>query len=250
MGDKITNFSDYKKRESSAGRDIQKDKPKDLYATTEINNIEIEDPYSFFTAEEREEFLREQAKRESLAHSRNEKDDSDESKEDYENDVIEDDEEVDEDYDDENEDEDDEYYEDYEEEEDEEDDDDDENSGISPEFLVRVASIITGVFILAMIAFVVKVKVIDRFIGDPDTQQTTVAALPAGYNETNDTVVVTAQSLNLRTVPSTESDSYIAAKVSNGTSLKRIAVSNDGNWALVEYNGQQLYGSMKYLSTP
>ncbi len=249
MGDKITNFSDYKKRESSAGRDIQKDKPKDLYATTEINNIEIEDPYSFFTAEEREEFLREQAKRESLVHSRNEKDDSDESKEDYENDVIEDDEEVDEDYDDENEDEDDEYYEDDEEEEDDEEDDD-ENSGISPEFLVRVASIITGVFILAMIAFVVKVKVIDRFIGDPDTQQTTVAALPAGYNETNDTVVVTAQSLNLRTVPSTESDSYIAAKVSNGTSLKRIAVSNDGNWALVEYNGQQLYGSMKYLSTP
>ena len=233
MGDKITNFSDYKKRESSAGRDIQKDKPKDLYATTEINNIEIEDPYSFFTAEEREEFLREQAKRESLSHSRKEKDDSDESEEDYEN-VIEDDE----------------YYEDYEEEEDEEDDDDDENSGISPEFLVRVASIITGVFILAMIAFVVKVKVIDRFIGDPDTQQTAVAALPAGYNETNDTVVVTAQSLNLRTVPSTESDSYIAAKVSNGTSLKRIAVSNDGNWALVEYNGQQLYGSMKYLSTP
>ncbi len=249
MGDKITNFSDYKKRESSAGRDIQKDKPKDLYATTEINNIEIEDPYSFFTAEEREEFLREQAKRESLVHSRNEKDDSDESKEDYENDVIEDDEEVDEDYDDENEDEDDEYYEDDEEEEDDEEDDD-EGTSISPEFLVRVASIITGVFILAMIAFVVKVKVIDRFIGDPDTQQTTVAALPAGYNETNDTVVVTAQSLNLRTVPSTESDSYIAAKVSNGTSLKRIAVSNDGNWALVEYNGQQLYGSMKYLSTP
>ena len=249
MGDKITNFSDYKKRESSAGRDIQKDKPKDLYATTEINNIEIEDPYSFFTAEEREEFLREQAKRESLAHSRNEKDDSDESKEDYENDVIEDDEEVDEDYDDENEDEDDEYYEDDEEEEDDEEDDD-EGISISPEFLVRVASIITGVFILAMIAFVVKVKVIDRFIGDPDTQQTAVAALPAGYNETNDTVVVTAQSLNLRTVPSTESDSYIAAKVSNGTSLKRIAVSNDGNWALVEYNGQQLYGSMKYLSTP
>jgi hypothetical protein len=249
LGDKITNFSDYKKRESSAGRDIQKDKPKDLYATTEINNIEIEDPYSFFTAEEREEFLREQAKRESLVHSRNEKDDSDESKEDYENDVIEDDEEVDEDYDDENEDEDDEYYEDDEEEEDDEEDDD-EGTSISPEFLVRVASIITGVFILAMIAFVVKVKVIDRFIGDPDTQQTTVAALPAGYNETNDTVVVTAQSLNLRTVPSTESDSYIAAKVSNGTSLKRIAVSNDGNWALVEYNGQQLYGSMKYLSTP
>ncbi len=246
MGDKITNFSDYKKRESSAGRDIQKDKPKDLYATTEINNIEIEDPYSFFTAEEREEFLREQAKRESLAHSRKEKDDSDESEEDYEN-VIEDDEEVDEDYDDENED--DEYYEDDEEEEDDEEDDD-EGTSISPEFLVRVASIITGVFILAMIAFVVKVKVIDRFIGDPDTQQTAVAALPAGYNETNDTVVVTAQSLNLRTVPSTESDSYIAAKVSNGTSLKRIAVSNDGNWALVEYNGQQLYGSMKYLSTP
>ena len=62
MGDKITNFSDYKKRENSGNKDIKADEPKDLFATTEINNIEIEDPYSFFTAEEREEFLREQAK--------------------------------------------------------------------------------------------------------------------------------------------------------------------------------------------
>ena len=54
-------------------KDIQEDKPKDLYATTEINNIEIEDPYSFFTPQEREEFLREQAKKESVKEEPKEK---------------------------------------------------------------------------------------------------------------------------------------------------------------------------------
>ena len=255
MGDKITNFSDYKKREVEGGKDnkdikdIKAEEPKDLFATTEINNIEIEDPYSFFTAEEREEFLREQAKNQSSKpeeepeekeerpnpspspRSRRERDCQDNREED--------------DYD-ENEDEDEDYDED-----DYDDDDEDEEShrGITPELLVRVASVITGVFILALLVFFAKVKIFDRYLNDPDTQETVVTAIPEGYTLTNDTVTLTAD-LNLRSVPSSEDSSTIKAIAQKGTTLKRIAVSGDGYWALVEYENMQLYASMKYLSTP
>ncbi|SFP86964.1 hypothetical protein SAMN04487928_11044 [Butyrivibrio proteoclasticus] len=246
MGDKITNFSDYKKRENSGNKDIKADEPKDLFATTEINNIEIEDPYSFFTAEEREEFLREQAKNQA-SKPEEEPEDKEEKpgprprrERDYHEDREEDDydEEDDEDYD-----------EDEEDEEEYEDEEEESSGGITPEFLVRVASIITGVFILTMLVFFVKVKFIDRFLVDPDTQETVVTAIPEGYTLTNDTVTLTAD-LNLRSVPSSEDSSTIIAIAQKGTTLKRVAVSSDGNWALVEYENTQLYASMKYLSTP
>ena len=215
MADKIANFSDYKKREPEKKEEVK----KDLSETTEINNIEIVDPYNFFNAEEREEYFKERQK-ESLEEPRRE-----ERREDPE-----------EEYDEE----------DYEEEYDEEDGEDEERGGITPELLVRIASIITGVFILAMIAFTVKVKVIDKYLNDPDEQQTEVTALPSGFVEKNDTVTVTgASSLNLRSGPST--DSAKVGTVDEGTQLKRIAVAEDGSWALVEYEGQQVYASMKYL---
>jgi hypothetical protein len=127
--------------------------------------------------------------------------------------------------------------------------DDDETSGVNMDLVVRIASVITGILILAFIGIAVKVKVFDRyFTPDPDETETVVVSLPAGYTAQDDTVVVSgASSLNLRTVPSTGSDEYIAMAVDEGTELKRIAVSEDGKWALVEYNGQQLYVSMKYL---
>lgn len=215
MADKIANFSDYKKRESEKNEEVK----KDLSETTEINNIEIVDPYNFFNAEEREEYFKERQK-ESLEEPRRE-----ERREDPEDEYDE---------------------EDYEEEYDEEDGEDEERGGITPELLVRIASIITGVFILAMIAFTVKVKVIDKYLNDPDEQQTEVTALPSGFVEKNDTVTVTgASSLNLRSGPST--DSAKVGTVDEGTQLKRIAVAEDGSWALVEYEGQQVYASMKYL---
>ena len=240
MADKITNFSDYKKKDNSGIKEIQEDKPKDLYATTEINNIEIEDPYSFFTAEEREEFLREQAKKESIKEEQKEKEpikerDSREHEEEYDEEGFEEEE--------------DDYDDDYEDEEDEEDDEEASSGFLTPEFLVRVASIITGVFILAMLVFVVKVKFIDKYLIDSDSKETVVTALPSGYTATNDTVTATAD-LNLRSVPSAAEKSTVVAVAQNGTTMKRIAVSDDGSWALVEYEGQQLYASMKYLSTP
>lgn len=215
MADKIANFSDYKKRESEKNEEVK----KDLSETTEINNIEIVDPYNFFNAEEREEYFKERQK-ESLEEPRRE-----ERREDPEVEYDE---------------------EDYEEEYDEEDGEDEERGGITPELLVRIASIITGVFILAMIAFTVKVKVIDKYLNDPDEQQTEVTALPSGFVEKNETVTVSgASSLNLRSGPST--DSAKVGTVDEGTQLKRIAVAEDGSWALVEYEGQQVYASMKYL---
>ncbi|SDA72258.1 SH3 domain-containing protein [Butyrivibrio sp. INlla18] len=213
MADKITNFSDYKKREPEKKEEVK----KDLSETTEINNIEIVDPYNFFNAEEREEYFKERQK---------------ESLEDPEDDYVEED--YEEEYDEED-------YEDA-----EEDEEDEERGGITPELLVRIASIITGVFILVMIAFAVKVKVFDKYLNDPDEQQTEVTALPTGFVEKNDTVTVSgASSLNLRSGPST--DSAKIGTVDEGTQLKRIAVAEDGSWALVEYEGQQVYASMKYL---
>jgi hypothetical protein len=241
LADKITNFSDYKKREPEKKEEVK----KDLSETTEINNIEIVDPYNFFNAEEREEYFKERQK-ESLEETKKEhhKEDArreeprreeprrEERREDPEDDYVEED--YEEEYDEED-------YEDA-----EEDEEDEERGGITPELLVRIASIITGVFILVMIAFAVKVKVFDKYLNDPDEQQTEVTALPTGFVEKNDTVTVSgASSLNLRSGPST--DSAKIGTVDEGTQLKRIAVAEDGSWALVEYEGQQVYASMKYL---
>lgn len=57
------------------------------------------------------------------------------------------------------------------------------------------------------------------------------------------TVVVIGDSLNLRTGPST--DAEIVVRVNSGTRLIKIA--EEGGWTLVEYEGQQLYGSSQYL---
>ena len=98
---------------------------------------------------------------------------------------------------------------------------------------------------------VLKVKVYDRYLApDPDEAPVTAVAtaLPAGFIEKNDTVVVTgASTLNIRSVPSSESKETEVGMVPEGDELKRIAVSEDGSWALVEVDGQQVYASMKYL---
>ena len=179
-------------------------------------DIQIEDPYNFFNEQEREEYFQERQKELQK-----------EEEPDYE----------DEEYDDE--------------EPEDEAEDEEAGGGFPIELFIRISSIITGVVILAFIAIVVKVKVFDKyFVPDPDEEPTVEAslALPAGYTEKNDTVKVTAKSLNLRTVASSESDATIVTAVSEGTELKRIAVSEDEKWALVEYEGSRVYASMKYLS--
>ncbi|MCR5556881.1 MAG: SH3 domain-containing protein [Butyrivibrio sp.] len=225
MADKIAKFEDYKKKDNAEDIDIQ-----------------IEDPYNFFNEEEREEYFRERQK-----ELQKEKDQEEpvekrpgrpkgepEPQEKYEE----------EEYDEEE----------YDDEEPEYDDDEEEENrsgGFPIELFIRISSIITGIVILAFLAIVGKVKIYDKYFAkDPDEVQVEAPALPAGYTEKNDTVKVTAKSLNLRTVASSESDATIVTAVPEGTELKRIAVSEDEKWALVEYNGTWVYASMKYLTTP
>lgn len=163
----------------------------------------------------------------------------------YDNEVYEDreyEEEYEEDYDEED------YDEDYD--EDEESEEDEASDG--PDLMlvvVRFASILTGIVIIAAIAFGAYKYIAPKFRPDPDEEPAAEVqvALPDGYEEKNDMVTVTALSLNLRTVPSSESDSTIVTSVSKGTTLKRIAQSRETTWAIVEYEGQQLYASSKYL---
>ena len=219
MADKITNFEDYKKKGNEEDIDIQ-----------------IEDPYNFFNEQERDEYFRE--RQNEMQHTAS---DSQHSEDDPVTDTVDkepDNYEADEDYEDED------AY-------DEADDEPEEGSSFPIELFIRISSIITGIVILAFLAIVGKVKIYDRYFAkDPDEIQVEAPALPAGYTEKNDTVKVTAKSLNLRTVASSESDSTIVTAVPEGTELKRIAVSEDDKWALVEYNGTWVYASMKYLTTP
>ncbi len=115
--------------------------------------------------------------------------------------------------------------------------------------VVRFASILTGIVILAAIAFGAYKFLAPKFRPDPDEEpaEEVQVALPEGYEETGDMVTVTAASLNLRTVPSSDSDSTIVTSVTKGTTIKRIAQSSETTWAIVEYEGQQLYASSKYL---
>ena len=260
MSDKIANFEDYVKRDAS--NEHKEPVPQ------ETMEIEIEDPYQFLNAEEREEYIRQRqkdvaAERKKASESERPKKEAPKTaspkpsapktatpkrpedasprrerpvkRESIKRRYEEIDEEYDEEYDDE------EYR------------DEGDQGGIDMNLVVRVGSILTGIVILALIGMVLKVKVYDRYFApDPDeaTTQVVATAIPAGYTEKNDTVVVQgASSLNLRSVPSTASDDTIVVKADEGTELKRIAVSDDGSWALLDYQGQQLYGAMKYLQT-
>ena len=270
MADKITRFEDYVNKEarrphdaadeghedsasqkssreakelsdSASQKSSRQAKEPEQGMTQEILSIEIEDPVQFFTEEERQEYyaqmrrketeerIRRRTEEERAAIRRKQEKELSDRRDTMQPESYED--EYDEEFDDE------EYM------------DDDESSGVNMDMVVRIASIITGIIILIFIGIAVKVKVYDRYFApDPDETGTVAVSLPAGYTATDDTVIVTgASSLNLRTVPSTGSKEYIAETAPEGTELKRIAVSEDGSWALVEYNNQQLYGSMSYL---
>ena len=258
MADKITNFEDYKKKGN-------------VEDTTDID-IQIEDPYNFFNEQEREEYFQERQKelskekekavpehdpvrpkRDETAEDtavediRVEKPKEKKSAEEIEEPVRRrthhrEKPPVDEDYDEE-------FDEEYDEQEDIDEGDAEEEGGFPIELLIRISSIITGILILAFLAIVAKVKIYDRYFApDPDEVQTVQVALPAGYTDKNDTVVVTAEKLNLRTVDNSQSDSTIVTSVPKGTELNRVAVNSEGTWALVDYNGQRVYASMKYLT--
>ncbi|MBR4669621.1 MAG: hypothetical protein IKO84_03390 [Butyrivibrio sp.] len=324
MADKITNFEDYKKKtvdepvekadSINEETPVKKEEPvkkPDLSETTVINRIEIEDPYNFFTEEEREAYFRERQKaeknerRESAPkkpeqerverpvrperqerparpeaqgatsevkrvekepekpiRTRRENPRRDRREDYYEDDVR------DERYEDDIRGRDYDYYEDdydydrdYDEEYDE--DDYDESEDKMMRIVVRIASIMTGIVILTLIIVVLKASVFDRvFHKDPEEQVTEESQdtpgeeqqpqsfeIPAGYTQVDDTVTVINNDVNLRNKPKNEAGSEVIAVAKVGTQLKRVAT--DGvYWAIVEYEGQYLYASMNYLSTP
>ena len=241
MSDKITSFEDYKNKAVT---------PEPVSQDT--MNIEIEDPYQFLSAEEREEYIRQRQKEQGESapkapareaeedrprKERRERDPEPRRRPPREQYEPEEEPDYDEEYDG-----DEEYY---------EEDEDGDDGDASMKLVVRIASIITGVVILAFIVMLLKVKVYDRYLApDPDEAPaaSVAVAIPAGFVEKNDTVVVTgASTLNLRSVPSSASSETVVGMVPEGDELKRIAVSEDGSWALVEVDGQQVYASMKYL---
>ena len=235
MAEKILNIDDYRKKTENNDTEI---------------DIQIEDPFNFLSPSERDEYLKAQnkAKEEAemaakAAEEAAKTETSDQTQEEVVNTPVQDNKEYRREYDD------------YDEEDDDYDDEDEyeeererrHRRSISPEKIVRIASIITGILILILIAAILKANVFDKFFGTKDAETQTVSvSLPGGYTETNDTVVATAD-VNLRSVPSTASSDYIVTAVVKGTELTRLGVSDDGYWAYVEYNGQQLYCSMKYL---
>lgn len=125
---------------------------------------------------------------------------------------------------------------------------DEEKNGARIERAVKIASVMTGIVILIFIALFLKTRVFDRFfVQQPEEEVVAEIVVPEGFTEKEDTVVVTgASSLNLRSGPGTQSMKI--TEVAEGTTLKRIAVSDDDSWAFVEYEGQYLYASMKYLT--
>ena len=228
MADKITNFEDYVKNQSKNTGD--QTPPASEEIKQETMEIQIEDPFQFLNEQEREEYIlqRQKEKQKDRTHIAEPEKDSgpvpraedspkgNDNREDY----------------------------------DEEYPDDDEvlpHREVNIELLVRIASVITGIIILAVIGLILKIRVYDvYFAPDPDEAVEVAIAIPAGFIPKDDTVVVTgATSLNLRSGPGT--DSTIITAVADGTELKRIAVSEDDSWAFIEYDGQYLYASMKYL---
>ena len=160
MSDKITRFEDYRNKAV---------KPEPVSQDT--MNIEIEDPYQFLNAEEREEYilqrrkeLAEDAPKEPQRHPE-EKPREDRPREERPRqerrprdpepvrrpprEQYEPEDEPD-------------YEEDYGEEDYDGEDYDEDEGGINMNLVVRIASILTGIIILAFIAMALKVKVYDR----------------------------------------------------------------------------------------
>ncbi len=248
MADKIASFEEYVKRESRKSEHVPA--PKKEEVKQETMDIQIEDPFLFLSEEEREEYLLHRQKEHGQLPPFEEKRDSsdrggekplpvpEKRAEEIKPPVKEMNYPMDDDEDD--------PYGD----EDEEDDygEDEGRNGARIEGAVKIASVITGLVILIFIALFLKTRVYDRFfVREPDEEVVTQIAIPEGFTEKEDTVVVTgASSLNLRSGPSTQSSKM--TEVAEGTTLKRIAVSDDDSWAFVEYEGQYLYASMKYLA--
>lgn len=112
----------------------------------------------------------------------------------------------------------------------------------SPEKLIRIASSITGILILVLLVFIIKVRVIDPFMaGRDDSDGSEFASTVVSGGEQ----VVTLSGLNLRSSPEATGKNNIVATVSAGTTLTRTGEEN--GWSEIDYNGRTLYCASKFL---
>jgi len=112
----------------------------------------------------------------------------------------------------------------------------------SPEKLIRIASSITGILILILLVFIIKVRVIDPFMaGRDDSDGSEFASTVVSGGEQ----VVTLSGLNLRSSPEATGKDNIVATVSAGTTLTRTGEEN--GWSEIDYNGRTLYCASKFL---
>ena len=112
----------------------------------------------------------------------------------------------------------------------------------SPERLVRIASSVTGILILILLVFIIKVRVIDPFMaGRDDSDGSEFASTLVSGGEQ----VVTLSGLNLRSAPESTGKDNIVATVSAGTTLTRTGEEN--GWSEIDYNGRTLYCASKFL---
>ena len=69
----------------------------------------------------------------------------------------------------------------------------------------------------------------------------------APYQKVNETVTSSGDSVNLRTVPSTENDSMVIANIQKGQVLTRTGIGKNG-WSRLSYNGETVYAVTGLLS--
>lgn len=69
----------------------------------------------------------------------------------------------------------------------------------------------------------------------------------ASYQKVNETVTSSGDSVNLRTVPSTENDSMVIANIQKGQVLTRTGIGKNG-WSRLSYNGETVYAVTGLLS--
>ncbi len=68
------------------------------------------------------------------------------------------------------------------------------------------------------------------------------------FRETDETV--TAKDVtNLRTVPGTTDQQYVALQLKNGQTARRTGINDETGWSRLEYDGQVLYAASRLLTT-
>lgn len=287
MADKVFVFDEDKEEKQNKKTKSEADMIKSG-DTGMISDIQIEDPFVFLNASEREQYMK-QMHKESMdkqAHKDFEEDERRPDREDdfeeepeqeeesLEEDGYEDEEDSDlkegkkkslfdrfrrvhEESDEFEDDDDDEYDEDrqrdyskdnedgyaddrdYDEEDEDEEDGDDDDSPSSNK-LIRIMSTLTGLLILIVIIFIVKIRVVDPIMAGNEDEQVTELSTDGGET------MITTTELNLRSTPSADGSSNIIAVAPKGATVVRMSES-DG-WSTVIYENQTLYCASKYLT--